>query len=422
MKINVKHLPYEKVIDLPRPPHKRPLRPNLFFRCLIRVLSIPALWKAKFSYTTERMDQAGDGPWLILMNHSCFLDLKIAYKIFFPKPFCVVSTTDGFVGIPWLMRWIGCIPTQKFVSDLTLIRDILNAVKTKNTSVLMYPEAGYSFDGTATPLPRKLGVLLKKLDVPVVSVITQGAFHRDPLYNCLQKRKVKVSATVKCLLTQEEIRQKSVEELDQILDEAFTFDSFKWQQKNNIKIDEPFRADGLHRILYQCPHCGVEGQMEGKGIHLTCHACGKKYELTPYGKLSALEGETEFDHIPDWYQWQRQQVKQQIESGEYSLDTPVKIGVLVDHKALYMVGDGRLVHNADGFTLTGCDGKLNYSQPPITSYTLNADYYWYEIGDIISIGDRNTLYYCFPQDPKVSVTKARLATEELYKMTTLKKQ
>ncbi len=161
---------------LPRPKHQRPLRPNLFFRCLIRVLSIPALVKARFSFATQRMEQAGEGPWLILMNHSCFLDLKIAYKIFFPKPFCVVSTTDGFVGIPWLMRWIGCIPTQKFVSDITLIRDILHAVKEKKTSVLMYPEAGYSFDGTATPLPRKLGVLLKKLDIPVVSVITEGAF------------------------------------------------------------------------------------------------------------------------------------------------------------------------------------------------------------------------------------------------------
>lgn len=422
MKIKTKQLPYEKVMTLPQPKHHRPLRPNLFFRCLIRILSVPALLKTRFSFTSRRMEQAGEGPWLILMNHSCFLDLKIAYKIFFPKPFCVVSTTDGFVGMPWLMRWIGCIPTQKFVSDLTLIRDIFHAIKRNNTSVLMYPEAGYSFDGTATPLPRKLGVLLKKLDVPVVSVITEGAFHRDPLYNGLQKRKVKVSATVKCLLTQEEIRSKSVEELDAVLDAEFTFDSFKWQQNNNIRIDEPFRADGLHRILYQCPHCGVEGKTEGKGTTLTCHSCGKVYELTPYGKLSALTGETEFAHIPDWYQWQRNNVIMQIFRGEYFLDTPVTIGVLVDHKALYMVGDGRLVHNADGFTLTGCDGKLHYAQPPLTSYTLNADYFWYEIGDVISIGDRKALYYCFPKDTTVSVAKARLATEELYRIVKDKKQ
>ena len=183
-----------------------------------------------------------------------------------------------------------------------------------------------------------------------------------------------------------------------------------------IAVNEPFRADGLHRILYRCPKCGAEGSMEGKGIHLTCHACGKQYELTPYGQLHATEGETEFPHIPDWFSWQREQVRRQILAGEYALDTEVDIGLIVDHKALYMVGSGRLTHTPDGFTLTGCDGKLHYTQSSASAYELNVDYFWYEKGDMISIGDRNCLYYCFPKDPSVSVTKARLAAEVLYQM------
>ncbi|MBO5220988.1 MAG: 1-acyl-sn-glycerol-3-phosphate acyltransferase, partial [Clostridia bacterium] len=210
MKIKMKRMTYDEVMALPRPRHRRPLRPDMVFRTIIRVGSIPALIKSKFSYTAHRMDLAGKGPWLVLMNHSCFMDLKMASKILYPKPFCTVCTSDGFVGKNWLMRVIGCIPTQKFVSDLSLIRDILYAVREKKTSVLMYPEAGYSFDGRATPLPRKLGVLLKKLDVPVVTITSKGAFARDPLYNGLQLRKVKVSAHVQCLLTPEEIREKSV--------------------------------------------------------------------------------------------------------------------------------------------------------------------------------------------------------------------
>ncbi|MBQ4322663.1 MAG: 1-acyl-sn-glycerol-3-phosphate acyltransferase [Clostridia bacterium] len=416
MKIKMKRMTYDEVMALPRPRHRRPLRPDMVFRTIIRVGSIPALIKSKFSYTTQRMEFAGKGPWLVLMNHSCFMDLKIASKILYPKPFCTVCTSDGFVGKNWLMRVIGCIPTQKFVSDLSLIRDILYAVREKKTSVLMYPEAGYSFDGRATPLPRKLGVLLKKLDVPVVTITSKGAFARDPLYNGLQLRKVKVSAHVQCLLTPEEIREKSVDELDRMLDDVFTFDNFRWQQENNVIIDEPFRADGLHRLLYQCPHCGTEGQCEGKGIHWTCHACGKQYELTENGFLSAVAGETCFSHVPDWYDWQREQVRKEIAEGRYRLETDVEIGLLVDHKALYIVGDGHLSHSADGFVLTGCEGKLHYTQPPIFSYSLNSDYFWYEIGDVISIGDRNCLYYCFPKDNGISVAKARIATEELYKI------
>ena len=80
-----------------------------------------------------------------------------------------------------------------------------------------------------------------------------------------------------------------------------------------------------------------------------------------------------------------------------------------------MIGKGKLKHNENGFTLTSDDGLLNYTQSPLHSYSLNSDYFWYEIGDVISIGDRNELYYCFPSK-EVSVTKARLATEELYKL------
>jgi hypothetical protein len=80
------------------------------------------------------------------------------------------------------------------------------------------------------------------------------------------------------------------------------------------------------------------------------------------------------------------------------------------------VGDGVLRHDTDGFKITGCDGKLEYSQGPLANYGLYADYYWYEIDDVISIGNGDMLYYCFPKDKSVSVAKARIATEELYKM------
>ena len=80
-----------------------------------------------------------------------------------------------------------------------------------------------------------------------------------------------------------------------------------------------------------------------------------------------------------------------------------------------MIGDGHLTHDLNGFHLTNADGTLDYSQSPVFSHTLYADYYWYEIGDIIGIGDNEYSYFCFPKR-NVSVTKARLATEELYKM------
>ena len=416
---------FDEVMKLPRPVHKKPKKPSRLLSIVMRVAAIPDLCAVKFSYEKKDMEKAGDGPFLILMNHASFLDLEIASKIIFPKKYNIVCTSDGLVGKEDLMRNLGCIPTQKFVSDISLITDIKHAILTNKTSVLMYPEASYSFDGTATPLPRRMGVLFKALRVPVLMITTFGSFARDPLYNNLQKRKVHVTAELSCLLSAEEVMNKSVEEIDEILDKAFSFDYFSWQKETGLRITEDFRADGLHRILYKCTNCGVEGKMEGKGIGLTCHACGMKWELDELGQLQEkTSGEKadigddfvpqHFSHIPAWYAWERQCCRQEIESGEYLLDTECDIGVIVDFQSLYMVGSGRLRHDINGFVLDGCNGKLHYTQSPKENYSLYSDYFWYEIGDVICIGKKDCLYYCFPKKKDV-VAKTRIAAEELFK-------
>ena len=416
MKINTQALSYAEVQRLPKLQHKNPRKPSRLLATVVRIASIPSLWKTKFSYTTEGMDKVGDQPCLILMNHSSFTDMKLAFGIFYPKPMGIVTSVDGMSGILGkLMRLLGCTPTHKFITDLTLIRDLEYMLKVNKTNVLMYPEAGYSFDGTTTTLPRKLGVLMKKLGVPVVTVITRGAFHRDPLYNMLQIRDVQVSAHVKCIASAQEVKELSVAELDARLDESFAFDNFAWQRDEKIEIDVPFRADGLHRILYKCPHCLAENQMEGKGTGLTCKACGKHWEMDVYGQMVAEDGNTEIPHIPDWYAWERACVRKELEDGAYLLDEEVSIGVQVNLNGLYMIGDGRLVHDLEGFHLVSRDGQLDYTQSPVAGHTLYSDFFFYEIGDVIGIGNNEYSYFCFPKG-NVSVAKARLAAEELYKM------
>ena len=421
MKTTVKKMEFEKVMALPRPQHKNPRRVNLFWRLLIRFLTIFGMMGTGFKYETEGLEKIGkDEPCLILMNHTCFQDMEVAYKILFPRCFNIVCSNDGFIGffglMEWLMRSIGCIPTQKYVSDVSLIGDMEYCFKTLKTSVLMYPEACYSFDGTATTLPRKMGILLKKFDVPVIMIESFGAFNRNPLYNELQIRKnVPITARARVLFTRDEVRAKKVQELTAGVEEAFGFDYFCWQKEQGLKIDQPFRADGLHRILYKCTECGAEGQMVGKGTGITCSHCGKHHELTVLGELKASEGETRISHIPDYYKWEREQVRQEILQGAYSLDCDVDIAIQVDYKAIYKVGEGHLVHNNAGFTLTGFDGKLKYTQRPQAAYSLYADYYWYEMADVICIGDTEVHYFCFPKNG-APVAKIRLAAEEMYKL------
>lgn len=397
--------------------HQNPIRPNMFFRTLMRLVSVPDLLSTHFKLERKGMERLEKGqPTLVLMNHSSFIDLEIVARVMYPRPFNIVATTDGFIGKNWLMRHIGCIPTKKFVQDATLVKDVLYTINELKSSVVMFPEAGYTFDGTSTSLPDTLGRFVKLLGVPVVMITTYGAFARDPLYNNLQPRRVNVSATEEYLLSPDEIEKMTEDEINTAIHTAFAFDNFSWQQQTRVKITEPFRADYLNRVLYKCPACSAEGHMTGRGVTLACNSYGKRYTLDEYGYMSAESGVTEFAHIPAWYEWQRAEVKRELAEGRYSLDVPVEIMATIDTKHLYRIGEGRLVHNSDGFVLTGCDGELKYQQRPLASYTLNSDFNWYELGDMISIGNNNIQYYCFPKISADVVTKARLATEELYKI------
>jgi 1-acyl-sn-glycerol-3-phosphate acyltransferase len=421
MKIKTKDISYEDFLNLPTEKRLKPLKPSILFRTLLKIVSSGDLKVTHFTHKEYGMEKLGHKePALFLMNHSSFIDLKIASTILYPRPFNIICTEDGLIGQSWLLRHLGCIPTKKFVTDYHLFNDMKYAVD-KGSSILMYPEASYSFDGTATILPKSLGRLLKLLNVPVVMIKTHGAFLRDPLYNALQLRQVDVDADMIYLLSKEDIEEKSIEELNKVLQEQFEFDNFKYQQEHNIIVNEPFRADYLNRVLYKCPHCGSEHHMVGKGIHLECKNCSAKWELTENGFLKAINKEEKFTHVPDWYKWERECVKNEIEAGTYKLDTEVDIRAIKGMKCLYNIGKGRLIHDKNGFHLTGCDGKLDFKVSPKSQYSLYSDYFWYELGDMIAVGDSNSTFYCFPPKELDVAAKTRLAVEELAKLLSIKK-
>ena len=138
MKIKTRTKKYSEVMAIEKKAHLRPVKPNIFWRTLINVLSVFVLSTLRFKYTLKGMDKLSNKePALFLMNHSCFNDFEIASKLLYPRAYNVIATTDGFVGMNWLMRQIGCIPTQKYITDVTLVRDITYAVRKLKSSILM---------------------------------------------------------------------------------------------------------------------------------------------------------------------------------------------------------------------------------------------------------------------------------------------
>ncbi len=414
MKIKTKKSDYESVMARKPYVRKKPLKTSPLFRFLLKALSSYDLKAVSFSCVKVNMESiTDDEPLLVLMNHSSFIDLEIALSVLYPRAVNIVCEADGFIGKEWLMRHIGCIPTHKFNNDLPLVKDLVYAVRTLKSTILMYPEASYSFDGTSpTPLPESLGKLVKLLKIPVVVITTHGAFHRDPLYNLLRKRKVKVSAEMKMVISKEDSAEKSADEINNILKPYFTFDHFSWQKREGVRITEPFRAEGLESVLYKCPVCLEEGRMGSSGDTISCQKCGSVWRMEEDGSLMGEDGEK---HIPSWFQWEREETEKEIERGTYMLDIPVTITLQTDMSALYEIGRGRLTHTCNGFHLISDDGKIDYSTSPLDNYSLASDIFWYEKGDMISIGDDRRIFYLFPDRGYNVVSKARFATEAIYR-------
>ena len=395
---------------------KKPMKQRIFWTWLIRFLSGIMLRGKQYKVEKIGMEELKP-PYLLLSNHMHFIDFELTAQATWPHPVSNVVSIDGYV-IKWfLLEWIGAIATRKFTTDIPLVKSIRHVLN-RGDILAMYPEARYTPAGTLAFLPDSLGKLIRMNKVPVVAVVHHGNHLYAPFWDFRHKRKVPFHTTLKLILTPEEIVKMSVEEINQKLREELAYDDYAYQKEKGIKITEPFRAQGLHQVLYQCPHCKTEFQMDSAGAELFCKACGKRWTWREDGYLEANEGETEFDHIPDWFAWQRQEVRREIEEGRYHFEDEVDVYSLPRVWRYIPLGKAKLTHTIEGgFTLEGFyRGKRWFiHRTPAMTNSLHVEYDFGPIDkrDYLDISTENDSFYCAPSKENV-ITKLAFATEELY--------
>ena len=295
---------------------KPPVRTKWYLRPLTYILSAPDVFKHRTKITKTRTEGLKP-PYLMLCNHNSFLDFKVLTKAIFPSRANYVVAIDGFIGREKLLRNVGCICKRKFTNDIVLVKQLKQVLKNGDIAVV-YPEARYSLCGTTAVLPESLGKLCKVMKVPVVTFICHGNHVTSPFWN-LHDRGIKpTEAEMTLLFTPEELAGMSVEEINKKLVEAFQYDDYRWQKERGLRTKYKKRTEGLQKVLYQCPACKTEFRMETEGTKLRCKACGKTWVLSELNELAAEDGQTEFSHIPDWYEWERSNVRAEVEAGTYT--------------------------------------------------------------------------------------------------------
>ena len=136
--------------------------------------------------------------------------------------------------------------------------------------------------------------------------------------------------------------------------------------------------------------------------------------------MSALSGETEFSHIPDWFDWERAQVRKQIVEGTYRFEDDVDVYSMPGVYGFKHLKNGKITHDAEnGFILEGFYNGSPYriQRTPLQMNGLHVEYLHHRIKpfDCFDVVTEKDCFYCYPTKENV-ITKLSFATEEIYQM------
>ncbi|MDR1796546.1 MAG: hypothetical protein LBR44_03740 [Clostridiales Family XIII bacterium] len=405
--------PGRKVVTEPFDRRREPPRQNFFL--------MPLIWLICFVVTIpdrlriKRIGMKGvKPPFFVLSTHHSFTDFYVTPLALFPYRANYVSEMEGFELFgEWIYRQVGCLGTRKYILDVALIRSIKRVIERGDVCVV-YPEARYCNVGTSSRLDLSVAKMAKLLGVPVVVVRMHGNYLKSPIWNLRYRWGIPLSAEVELAYTPEGLKAAADEEVREKLERMLSFDEYRWQYEQGIRIRAPFRAEGLEACLYKCRRCGAEFRMRSEGARLHCEACGASWEMTELGRLEPGD-----IHIPDWYEWQRAETEEEVRAGGYLLDCDVEVEWLPNGKNFVALGGGHLRHDAEGFRLSftgyGGEGARELFFPAVTMPSVHNEYDYRGKGQCITLATPDDTWYLYPKPGAAwfNVTKIQFAQEYL---------
>ncbi|MBR6404489.1 MAG: cytosine permease [Eubacterium sp.] len=400
--------------------YKVPPKQNLILFPLM--LLICKVITARNKLKIDRHNMGGvKPPFLVLGTHQSFTDFYVTPLCLAPYRANYISELEGFENYgEWIYRQVGCLGTRKFINDHALVKNIRNVINRKSIMVI-YPEARYANVGTPSELPLSVAKLVKLLKVPVVTVNMQGNYLLSPIWNLKERKSVRLHADVSCVLNADQTKTMSIKEIHKVLVESLDYDEYKYQRENNIVIKDEFRAEGLEMPLYQCICCKREFKMITAGARIKCASCGAEYEMDELGTLHKIKGDDGRDslYIPEWYDWERQCVNEEIDEGGYHLDIRVRIEALPNSFNFVDCGEGRLVHDANGFDLTFYNYRTDKTDTlhfaPKSTISIHTEYDYRGKGQCVTLSTFDDTFFIYPLEDGFNATKIQFATEYLAK-------
>ena len=350
---------------------KRALKPvnKTAFRALVHVAN--ALFKKKygvnFTYADDIKPYLGKS-YVVVSNHASRIDYVFTAPAFWPDTFNFVVGYNEFFRshLAAVLRIMQVVPKKNFVQQPYSIRQMIRIIRAGGRLIIL-PEGMSSISGANQPCALGSGHLLKHLGVPVLYTKIAGGYLTAPKYN-LNDRPGRVDVTVGVLLTAEQLKAMTAEEIQACLDEKLWHDDYEWNKSARVKFDgHGEMAKNLHQLLFWCPRCGGELCMESEGDTIRCRHCGNTAHVNEYYDLLPEPG-SEFPATQRlWFDAQRAHVREMVAKEGFELREHVKLGTLPKYRFLKnqatseITGEGELLLDREGLHFEGVNGGAPYN-------------------------------------------------------------
>ena len=287
----------------------------------------------RFTYRAEPAKEPG--PIVIIANHASRVDYQFTAPVCYPKRLNYVVGYNEFFRFPTslLLPVMQVIPKKNFTPDAHALRQILKVIEGGGNICIM-PEGMSSITGMAQPVIPGGAKLLKKLGVPVYFSKISGGYLTYTKH-CLDQRKGRIEVVVDRMFTAEQLREMSVEDIEDTMNRLLAHDDYMWNKKAHVRFDGRGQmARRLDTLLYLCPKCGALYDMDCEGNTMRCRRCGNRVELDEYYQLRGLGDSVCPDLVTDWTILERQRAAEEVRKPDFCHRGHVRVGVLPEHRPL----------------------------------------------------------------------------------------
>ena len=286
------------------------IRHKMWFTMVRPIMSI--YLKKKFNFTCTKCDIKP--PFLVLSNHTMDFDPFFVAKGFSCPIYFVMSDHVASLKAGKLIKHlVSPIPITKSGVDAETVKNVFSVIR-QGGAVGIFPEGNKSFSGEMSWIKPSTAKLARKLNVPIVIYKTEGGYFSSPRWT-KNKRKGHIHSYVDKIITPEEIKDLSDEQVYELLSSSLRVNAYEVQERDKVKFITEDYAKNIEAFLYACPNCGELATVYGEGDYIKCKKCDLNAKYNEYGYIENCN----IDRLDTWDNFQKDKLRE-IKFEEFNED------------------------------------------------------------------------------------------------------